>query len=203
LTSHDRDPNFLDGFPLMGAQREGSSGRRTVGPLPPLFPTHRQGKSEAHLTAQEKRPYVRPRIGHSMMRSLWYLFAFAGVLAVAFMIPRNPEPLPSLDGNWYLETQSVVAGLPAGHVNVLFQGIHYSLEFEGTDPQGINTGFERGEVQQDKNMLVLIPTKGAYLLADGTWSRQLPPSRRVQVTMDETRMVLTDDNGNKLVGQPR
>jgi hypothetical protein len=201
LTSHDRDPNFLDGFPLMGARREGSSGRRTVGPLPPFSTGSRHGKSEPHLTAPQKRPYVRPRIGYSMLRSLWYLFAFAGVLAVAFMIPRDPAPLPSLDGNWKLEAQAAVAGLPPGHVTMLFQANQYALEFEGTDPEGINTGFERGEFGRDENTLVLHPKKGAYLLADGTWSRQLPPSRRLQVTMDQGRMVLTDDDGSTLVGQ--
>ena len=200
MTSHDRDPNFFDGFPLMGARREGASGRRTVGHLPPLSTGSRQGKSETHLTAQQKRPYIRPRIGYSMLRSLWYLFAFAGVLAVAFMIPRDPAPLPSLDGNWKLESTAAVAGLPPGHVTVLLQANQYALEFEGTDPQDIKAGFERGEFSRDEGTLVLHPKKGAYLLANGTWSRQLPPSRHLQVTMDQGRMNLTDKDGITLSG---
>jgi hypothetical protein len=154
------------------------------------------------LTAPQKRPYVRPRIGYSMLRSLWYLFAFAGILAVAFMIPRNPAPVPALNGSWDLEAQAAVAGLPPGHLNLILQDGHYALEFEGTDPEGIISGFERGEFQREESMLVLHPRKGAYLLADGSWSRQLPPSRRLHVTMDQERIVLKDDTGSTLVGQP-
>ena len=138
-----------------------------------------------------------------MLRSLWYLFAFAGILAVAFMIPRNPAPLPTLDGNWHLEAKAPVAGLPPGHISLIFQDGQYALEFEGTDPEGMSSGFERGEYQREESVLVLHPRKGAYLLADGTWSRQLPPSRRLQVTMDQERIVLRDDTGSTLVGQPQ
>ena len=115
MTSRDRDPNFFDGFPLKGTHREGSSGRRTAGPLPSSFPVAGRGRSEPSVSTPTKRPYVAPRVGQSMLRSLWYLFAFIGVLAVAFMIPHKPAPLTqAADGTWKLEAPSATGGLPPG-----------------------------------------------------------------------------------------
>ncbi len=152
------------------------------------------------MTSAPKRPYVKPRVGHSTLRSLWYLFAFLGVLAVAFMIPRNPAPPPDLSGNWTLESQADVGLLPAGHVEMLIQDDRYALQFEGT-ADGLRSGFESGSVEVEASALILVPRKGAYLQADGAWSRQLPPSRRFNLgVMEDGRIVLTDSDGDTLIG---
>lgn len=203
MTSEDRDPNFFDGFPLKGTHREGSSGRRTAGPLPPYFPAVGRARSEQSMSTPTKRPYIAPRVGQSMLRSLWYLFAFIGVLAVAFMIPHNPSPPdPAMDGNWQLEARTAAGGLPPGHVNLMIQGERYALEFEGSDPGLASAGFERGQVKMDGGIMVLTPEQGAYLDQDGQWTRQLPQARRLRATMNEERIILTDDHGNTLSGNP-
>lgn len=154
------------------------------------------------MSTPTKRPYVVPRVGQSMLRSLWYLFAFTGVLIVAFMIPHDPAPVEQiLDGNWKLEAQSATGGLPPGHLNLMIQGEHYALEFEGTSPDLLKTGFERGHVEMTDGIMVLTPQQGVYLSSDGLWSRQLPQTRRLRLTMNEEMMILTDDTGNTLSGQ--
>lgn len=202
MTSRERDPNFFVGFPLKGTHWEGSSGRRTAGPLPPLRPAVGRHQSEPSMSTPLKRPYVPPRVGHSMLRSLWYLFAFTGVLAVAFMIPHKPTPPePVMDGNWKLEAQEAAGGLPPGQVYLMIQGEHYALEFEGSDPDLASSGFERGHLEMEDGTMVLTPEQGVYLDKDGNWTRQLPRTRRLRVTMDEERLILTDQAGNTLSGQ--
>ncbi|MCZ6649994.1 MAG: hypothetical protein O7F11_06705 [Acidobacteria bacterium] len=155
------------------------------------------------MSTPTKRPYVAPRVGQSMLRSLWYLFAFTGVLAVAFMIPHTPSPLePVMDGNWKLEAETAVGGLPPGHLNLMIQGERYALEFEGSDPDLASAGFERGHHEMDDGIMVLTPQQGVYLNEDGHWTRQLPQTRRLRVTMDEDRLILADEAGNTLSGQP-
>jgi len=144
-----------------------------------------------------------PRVGQSMLRSLWYMFAFTGVLIVAFMIPHDPAPAELvLDGNWKLEADTATGGLPPGHLDLIIQADHYALEFEGTDPDLLTTGFERGHVTMEDGVMVLTPQQGAYLGSDGVWSRQLPQTRRLRLTMNAERIILTDETGNTLSGQP-
>jgi hypothetical protein len=141
-------------------------------------------------------------VGYSFLRSLWYLFAFTGVLAVAFMIPRTPAPMPEVRGSWSLESQAPVAGLPAGYVDILLDDDHYALHYEGVDPLTSAAGFESGITESDGEVLLLKPLWGAYMQPDGTWIRQLPPSRRLRTTMmDGESLILTDADGNSLKGR--
>ncbi|MFQ5767878.1 MAG: hypothetical protein ACE5ID_07845 [Acidobacteriota bacterium] len=150
-------------------------------------------------TAPAKRPYV----GHSMLRTLWYLFALAGVLLVAFLIPGEPAKV-NLQGDWRLQSTGEVAGLPAGRVHLMVTGQRYALEFEarepGADPAA---GMEMGEIPAFNGTLTLKPVLGVYLNAAGVWQSKVPSARTFTIHRDGESMILTDmSTGAALAGRP-
>jgi hypothetical protein len=150
-------------------------------------------------SATAKRPYVRPRIGRSLLRPLWYIAALAGVLVVAFIIPRTPPALPAMEGSWQLGASAMVAGLPAGSVQLLVAQGHYTLMYQAAAGAG-GSGLEMGDLQEEGDRVIMIPRQGAYQNATGQWSAELPGSRSVKVRRDGERLVLTDGDGRVLQG---
>ena len=110
------------------------------------------------MTTQEiptgKRPYVRPRIGRSTLRSLWYLAAVAGVLAMALLLPRSPLPLEGLDGTWSVELRGRPTGLPDGPARLVIHDAHYTLVYPGAGQP-----LEFGEIFEEGRRVLLRPLR--------------------------------------------
>ena len=153
------------------------------------------------MTPAAKRPYVSPRIGHSILRPFWYVAAVAGVLAVALILPRTPSTLPALDGSWVFRSTSGVADLPAGSVRLLVSGDHYALIYEAAAGTG-GSGFEMGDLLAADGGVVMLPRRGSYGGAAGGWSVQLPDPRHLGVRREGDRLLLTDGDGRALEGLP-
>lgn len=146
----------------------------------------------AETPRRAKRPYVRPRIGSSVFRSLWYLFAFVGLLIVAFLLPRSPPPPRSATGDWRFEVSTPVAGLPAGTMSLLAHGGHYTLDFE--TPDG-TVGVEIGHLDEDHGRIEMTPVRLITVDAAGVGRREQPPPRSFSVHFEDDAMVLTDPSG--------
>ena len=154
------------------------------------------------MSTPQKRPYVRPRVGHSVLRSLWYLFAFAGILVVAFLLPRNPQPLVAVDGSWDLQSERTVSDIPAGTMQFLATGGRYAFSFQASQPEGA-TGFEMGELREEDGELLMEPTERTSRDVAGNWHRTVPPPRTLAVRVDDDRLVLSDSGGATLDGRRR
>jgi len=147
------------------------------------------------VTLQEssstKRPYVRPRIGRSTLRSLWYLAAVAGVLAMALLLPRSPLPLEGLDGTWSIELRGTPTGLPDGSAQLLIQQGHYTLVYAGSGQP-----IEFGEILEESQRVLLRPL------------RRLPgdestlPTRVFVVVDGAGSLHLRAEGGGDLIGRP-
>ena len=146
----------------------------------------------ADTPSRTKRPYVRPRIGSSVFRSLWYLFAFVGLVIVAFLLPRSPLPQRSAIGDWRFEVSTPVAGLPAGTMSLLAHGGHYTLDFE--TPDGTR-GVEIGRLEEGDGRLEMTPVRLLTVDAAGVGRRDRPLSRSFSVRFEDDTMVLTDPSG--------
>ncbi len=150
-------------------------------------------------TPSAKRPYVRPRIGRSVLRPLWYVAAVAGVLLVALVLPRTPPVLPALEGSWELRAEAGVDGLPPGNARLLVAHGRYSLLYEADAPSGPR-GLELGDVQEDGSGVLLTPLQASYRDGSGAWRTELPPPRRLWVERNGQRLVLSDGEGQRLEG---
>lgn len=147
------------------------------------------------MTTQEssssKRPYVRPRIGRSTLRSLWYLAAVAGVLAMALLLPRSPLPLEGLDGTWSIELRGTPTGLPDGPARLLIQQGHYTLVYAAAGQP-----LEYGEILEEGQRVLLRPL------------RRLPgdeatlPTRVFVVVDGGGGLRLRAEGGGDLTGRP-
>ncbi|MFQ5668886.1 MAG: hypothetical protein ACE5HD_00015 [Acidobacteriota bacterium] len=147
------------------------------------------------MSILQKRPYVRPRIGHSMLRSLWYLFAIGGVLFVAFLLPPGRGPLPSLDGTWVLEVSGHPAGLPPGTVNLLIQGRRYALHDLQPGGSGPARLVEIGRLERTGDRLLLQPQISLHRDREEHWTASQPAVRSLSVRFDRKRLVLVDPQG--------
>ena len=198
MTPHPGDPTLRKGFPLSGAHRERSSGRRTAGSLPfSLAATSGADVSVPHR--REKRPYVRPRIGNSIFRSLWYVFAFGGLLVIAFLLPRSQVSERSVEGDWQLEAEVSTGGLPVGAMTLLTHGGHYTLRFETEDG---GTGIELGRLVQRDGQIEMIPVNALTVDGSGAGHSDRPQSRTFSIRFENDRMILTDASGATLIGTP-
>jgi len=155
--------------------------------------------SMAHTPSRTKRPYVRPQIGKSVFRSLWYLFALLGLVVVAFVLPRSPPPQRSVTGDWRFEVPTTMAGLPAGTMTLLAHGGHYTLDFE--TPDG-NVGLEIGHLEEGDGRLEMTPVRSVILDAAGVGRRDRPLPRSFSMRFEDDTMVLTDPSGVKIRCQP-
>jgi hypothetical protein len=154
------------------------------------------------MNAQGKRPYVRPRIGHSVLRSLWYLFAFVGIIVVAFLLPRNPPPMLAVDGSWDLRAERAVGDIPAGQVRFLATGGRYAFSFEASAQDGA-AGMEMGELREDDGRLIMQPLERTQRDANGRWIQTVPPPRSLSVLVQNEKLTLTGPGGATLSGARR
>ncbi|MFQ5719195.1 MAG: hypothetical protein ACE5IK_06570 [Acidobacteriota bacterium] len=149
------------------------------------------------LPIQTKRPYVRPRIGNSLLRSVWYLCAFAGLLLVAFILPRAPLPPGSLEGDWRLEPATPRSGRVPPVMTLLVHGGHYTLSYS-TDSG--DSHLEIGSVKEEAGRVNLVALRALTVNAAGAGSRSLPPARSFAVEFGDQGVRLTGADGRILQG---
>jgi hypothetical protein len=136
-----------------------------------------------------------------MLRSVWYLFAFAGVLAVALLLPATPDTAVSMEGGWRMQASRPVADLPPGRYELLVTGSRYALHYDVEGPDGGAEGIELGQLLEEDGSVLLQPDEAAYRQADGIWSSDPRPARRLQVTLKDGRLALADAEGDELSGR--
>jgi hypothetical protein len=147
-------------------------------------------------TAAPKRPYVRPRVGNSMVRSLGYVLALLLILVIALLLPRSPDRPERLEGSWQFRPQTASGPLPPGDLLLIVTDDHYALHTESGSGEGPRVGMEMGDIVLREGTAWLAPRQGIYQLAEGIWSRALPAGRDLSLHREGARLMLRDGAGN-------
>ena len=149
---------------------------------------------------QPKRPYVRPRIGSSIYRSMGYAGAFLVLLIIAFLVPRSSAPPPSVEGDWRFVLPAAVGNLPAGPSVLLLHGDHYTIR---TDTTAGAVRVEFGAAVERDAWLVLEPTETLTVDGRGGGTHTRPGPHTFRLRYRDGELVLESDAGVRVTGERR